>query len=71
VYPNPASTMLHIELPENNLNATRTRIYDMTGRLVHQQPFNPNMDVGYLDCGTYIVVVETEEGNFRGIIQKE
>ena len=71
IYPNPTTSHINIQLPENNLNATRTRIYDMTGRLVHQQPYNPNMDVGYLDSGTYIVVVETEEGNFRGTVQKQ
>jgi len=70
LYPNPTTSTIRIQLPENNLNATRTSIYDMTGRLVHQQPFNPNLNVGYLDRGTYIVVVETEEGNFRGTVQK-
>ena len=71
IYPNPTTSTINIQLPENNLNATRTRIYDMTGRLVHQQPYNPNMDVSYLDRGTYIVVVETKEGNFRGTVQKQ
>ena len=71
IYPNPTTSTISIQLPENNLKATHTRIYDMTGRLVHQHPFNPNMDVSHLDSGTYIVVVETEEGNFRGTIQKE
>jgi len=71
LYPNPTTSTIRIKLPENNFNPTRTSLFDMTGRLVNQQPFNPNMDVGYLDRGTYIVVVETEEGNFRGTIQKE
>ena len=71
LYPNPTTSTINIQLPENNGKATRTRIYDMTGRLVHQQPFNPNMDVGYLDRGTYIVVVKTEDGNFRGTVQKQ
>lgn len=70
VYPNPASSMVYIKLPENS-RATRTRVFDISGRLVHQQPFNPNLDVGHLDRGTYIIVVETEEGNFRATIQKE
>ena len=71
IYPNPTTSTINIQLPKKNHKATRTRIYDMTGRLVHQQPFNPNMDVSHLDRGTYIVVVETEEGNFRGTVQKQ
>lgn len=70
VFPNPTNSSISIRLPENNLKATQTRIYDMTGRLVHQQVFDPTMDVGYLEIGTYILVVETEEVNFRGTIQK-
>ena len=70
LYPNPTTSHINIQL-ENSLKATRTQVYDMTGRLVHQQPFNPNMDVSHLDRGTYIVVVETEEGNFRGTVQKQ
>ncbi len=71
IYPNPTTSTIRIQLPENNLNATRTSLYDMTGRLVYQQPFNPNINLGYLDRGTYIVVVETEEGNYRGTIRKQ
>jgi len=71
IFPNPASSVISIQFPEPTLKTVRTSLYDMKGRLVHQQPFNPNMDVGYLDRGTYIVVVETEEGDFRGMVQKE
>ena len=71
LYPNPTTSPMGIQLPDNNLNAIQTSLYDISGRLAHQQPFNPNMDMGYLDRGTYVVVVETEEGNFRGTIQKE
>ena len=71
LYPNPTTSTIRIQLPDNNLNANRTSLYDMSGRLVHQQPFNPNMDMGYLNSGTYIVVVETDEGNFRGTVVKE
>jgi len=71
LYPNPTTSTIRIQLPENNLNATRTSLYDISGRLVHQQHFNLNMDVSHLDRGTYIVVAETEEGNFRGTVQKQ
>jgi hypothetical protein len=70
-YPNPTTSTLHIQLPDGNLRATQTRLYDMTGRLVLQQPYNPVVDVSALDTGSYILVVETEQGRFRNVIRKE
>ncbi len=69
-YPNPVSSALTIQAPNSDLNTTRTSLYDMTGRLVYQEAYNSTMDVSSLDTGSYIVVVETEKGRFRGTIQK-
>jgi hypothetical protein len=71
IYPNPTTSTLRIQLPDGNLRATQTRLYDMTGRLVLQQPYNPVVDVSALDTGSYILVVETEQGRFRNVIRKE
>lgn len=71
VYPNPAVSVISIKLPESNIKASSTHIYDMMGRLLHQQPFDPNMDVEFLDAGTYLVVVDTNEGDFKRKILKE
>jgi hypothetical protein len=71
IFPNPTTFTLRIQLPDGNLRATQTRLYDMNGRLVLQQPYNPVVDVSALDTGSYILVVETEQGRFRNVIQKE
>lgn len=70
IYPNPTTSIINIQLPENHLKATRTIVYDIAGRLVHQNPYSRNMDVSFLVAGTYVVLVETEEGNYRGTIQR-
>ena len=70
INPNPTTSTLQIQLPENNVKAIRTRIYDMTGRLVRQETFNPDIDVSELDFGQYVIVVETEKGFLRSRFQK-
>lgn len=71
IYPNPTASTIRIQLPEGASKTTQTTVFDMTGRLVHQQTFASDMDVAFLSTGSYVVIVQTEDGNYRGIVQKE
>ncbi|MBI1288413.1 MAG: T9SS type A sorting domain-containing protein [Flavobacteriales bacterium] len=71
IYPNPTTTTLRIQLPDNVRQATGICLYDMMGRQVHQQAYSPTIDIRLLARGTYVVVVATEQGKFRNVIQKE
>jgi Secretion system C-terminal sorting domain len=62
VYPVPASGMLNVGLPGNGYSGLT--IFDMAGRSVMRQAFNPNVDDGMatfdthrLACGTYLLQV--------------
>lgn len=70
IYPNPASDLIQIQLPSVNQKATETRIYDVMGKLMKSLPFSRIQDVSFLPTGNYILVVETEEGLFRSVLQK-
>ncbi len=70
IYPNPTTSTIRIQLPENNLKATRTSLYDISGRLVLQQPFEPNMNISFLANGTYVILVETRSEYLRSFITK-
>jgi hypothetical protein len=71
LYPNPTSSTLTIRLPDKKVKADRTSIYDMTGRLVHRGVFDSNVDVSFLQAGMYTVLIETNNGVFRGNMRKE
>ncbi len=70
LYPNPASTTIRIQTP-TIIQTSRTRVYDMTGRLVYQESFKPEVYVSFLESGTYLVILETEKGLFRSKFIKE
>ncbi|MBI1288412.1 MAG: T9SS type A sorting domain-containing protein [Flavobacteriales bacterium] len=71
IFPNPATTTLRIQLPDNVRQATGICLYDMMGRQVQQLAYSPTIDISPLAKGTYVVVVATEQGRFRNVIQKE
>lgn len=71
VFPNPTNSILQIRLPPDALKPTRTYVYEMTGRLVHQQSFSSIMQVGFLSNGTYLLLVQTEKNTFRLLFEKQ
>ncbi|MBR4391619.1 MAG: T9SS type A sorting domain-containing protein [Bacteroidales bacterium] len=60
VYPNPASTTLHIEGVSHGRNIV---MYDMTGRQVLQTVFTSELSVQGLSNGMYLLTVTTDDGN--------
>ena len=59
VYPNPASSTLHIEGVEHGESIT---VYDMTGRSVMQARFSDELSVEQLRSGLYLLQITTAEG---------
>ncbi|MEO8733028.1 MAG: T9SS type A sorting domain-containing protein [Flavobacteriales bacterium] len=68
MYPNPASSELHVRLSSNPSGSAEIRILDVTGRVVYQNSFVATgeelntFDVHGLQSGTYSVVVSTAIG---------
>jgi hypothetical protein len=70
LYPNPVCNTLHIE---GNVSGGQVSIYDLTGRMVHQGEFQPEIPVDQLHDGLYFLKVITNEGqviNQKFIIRK-
>lgn len=69
MYPNPASNEMHLDIfSVNNSNAT-IKIYDITGKLVHQVETNldnganhTTIDIAELATGVYTVKVSDDKG---------
>lgn len=59
VYPNPASTTLHIEGVENG---TSIALYDLTGRKVMHEHFSEELSLGNLSNGLYLLKIITADG---------
>ena len=59
VYPNPASSTLHIE---SEIQSGQVSVYDLTGRKVLQGEYQPNISVGHLNDGLYFIQIVTAEG---------
>jgi hypothetical protein len=70
LFPSPTSSTITIQLPKQSLNPVGIWVYDMMGRVVHEQSFVRKIDLGYLKTGTYLMVVETEEDRFRRVFLK-
>ena len=60
VYPNPASTTLHIDAVENGQSIT---IFDMTGRKALQGSFTNDLSLTGLPSGVYLLRITTSDGN--------
>ncbi len=65
IYPNPATTVLNIQSPEQ-IDATSVEIFDITGKLVLQVPITSVIDISILPQGLYTV----KAGNYRGKVMK-
>lgn len=59
VYPNPASTLLHIAPIENG---TTLEVFDITGRKVMDRSFTDTLPVESLQNGLYLLRVTTADG---------
>lgn len=70
IYPNPSSDFVQIQLPSGQQRGRETRIYDVMGKLVYSNPFKPELDISFLNTGSYLVVVTTENGHFRSMLQR-
>ena len=68
MYPNPATSELHLELPSPAQGAVEIRILDVTGRIMYQQRFAASgpalntFDLRGLQSGHYSVVLTTAGG---------
>ncbi len=56
-YPNPASEMVTIAIPENQKPEAKICIYDMAGKKLVEQEYKEQMDVRYLKQGMYLIEV--------------
>ncbi|MDL5045937.1 T9SS type A sorting domain-containing protein [Oscillatoria amoena NRMC-F 0135] len=66
VYPNPTNSSFKIKLESTSTKAT-VEVFDLTGRcVITNQPFLPNqdIDISYLQSGTYLVKIGGT-GNFE------
>lgn len=64
IYPNPASTSLHLDLPSSMQMVKRVRIYDMLGRKWADLPFeSTRILVEHLPAGAYMLEIE-QHGRF-------
>jgi uncharacterized delta-60 repeat protein len=65
LYPNPASDMLHVQLPGTGCGRCMLRVQAMDGRMVLQQRIGglrTQLDVQRLSAGSYTVEVVDEQG---------
>ena len=71
IYPNPATSSCTITFPINDATLS---LYDVTGRIQLQQPFNTQAEINIstLTSGVYIVEVKDKEGrSVKGKVVKE
>ncbi|GAA0722263.1 hypothetical protein GCM10009430_24500 [Aquimarina litoralis] len=67
IYPNPATSLLHITL--NDPNDSAYKIYNIAGQVVQKGTFTETIDVASLHRGVYILQINTsEEQYFKRII---
>lgn len=65
IYPNPASNLLNI-LVEGQLNY-HTKIYDLTGRVVHYSQDQNLIDLDKIDQGTYFIEIMDNKTNLKKV----
>ena len=70
-YPNPTSTLLHLELP-NEATADRILITDQTGKIIHIQTINTNqVNTESLASGIYFIQVFSGDNKWQSKFIKE
>ncbi|MBW7845469.1 MAG: DUF4465 domain-containing protein [Bacteroidia bacterium] len=72
IYPNPATTLFNIHLPQL-LNTAQVTIFDLSGRVVVEQNVGKfsAIEIAHLPQGLYLVKVSSDEGNAFGRIIKQ
>jgi len=65
VYPNPASTMLYLNMPGLVSELTSVTVNDLRGAIVSSARYigNGQLDIASLSAGTYILTVSVRNGN--------
>lgn len=68
VYPNPATSVLNLQLNSKLTGKTQVRIYSMSGVMVYSEEFNKGADVvtktinvSGLTNGTYVLTIKTDD----------
>ncbi|PID26332.1 MAG: hypothetical protein CR982_10865 [Candidatus Cloacimonadota bacterium] len=70
-YPNPAHDVLHIVMPEHQHTTYKVQIYDMQGRLQHQEvTATLNIQVSQLSAGLYAYTIQAENHFFTNTFVK-
>jgi len=64
VYPNPADEYLIYTLPKGEA-VSRISVWDMKGQEVKVAQQTTKVDIGDLDSGVYILLIESEERNYQ------
>lgn len=64
IYPNPVSQILHLESPTGVVTFA-ANIFDMQGRLVKYVINEKQIDVSALASGTYVIMIQSENGMTR------
>lgn len=76
IYPNPATGIIHFELPFANNSGVRAEIYDALGRLINDNLINAgeanSISVGHLSDGLYVIRLTHAGQTYYGrvVIQK-
>lgn len=73
-YPNPASTHVYIELPEGLHGNFRIDLFDMNGRIIHNEFLDlPGCLIfpGNIPGGVYILRVSNDSNRFPGLLIKQ
>ncbi len=77
LYPNPARTSIKIDLSAINIKeGTSLRIYDMLGKLIYTQALSAfstqlEVSIGDLAPGSYELLIQTDQENYKGRFVKE
>lgn len=67
VFPNPTSNEIHIE---TDVEFQQLKVYDITGRCIRKDVYNPTTEIGSLLNGTYILELIGDDKIFRTAIIK-
>jgi alpha-tubulin suppressor-like RCC1 family protein len=67
IYPNPAVDIINLRLP-NSVGVNSISIYNAMGALQYISYRNSSIvDISILALGTYVIVIETNEGRYRSL----
>lgn len=76
VYPNPASNVVNVELPNQESGEFQIRLFDLNGKLLNNSRYTfsngktNSIDISALPKGSYYINVTTSEGLYSNVILK-